>query len=634
MKDVREGDRLQDMRRRLYARTSAEESVAQAGLTDHPVDVSRNWNVPVSPSPDELVIEASSEPDKPRRRYRTVILVASLLIFIFGVGLSSIYLYFGGNQISSAQIAVSLNGPLSVGGGEVLDLQVGLANENEVTIESATLILTYPPGTRSVGDVPRSVFEERIPVTDLTPGEVRTVPVRVAVFGEEQSEHMINATLEYRIAGSNGTFYKDADPLSYTISSSPISVRVAHVEKVVSGQTIDVTITVASNASTPQDDLLLVVDTPTGFLFESAQPAPVFGETVWSLDTLEPGGTAQVVLRGMVTGLTEEAFRINLDVGPQQLDNQFLLGSVLSEASADFTIERAFIDVQTTIDDVVNGTAVLAEGRTSQVKIDVTNTLDQTVYDLLVEVIPGGNSLTEESISANSGFFDSNTGTVRWEVANNSTFAEVNPGDSRALSFSVTPASARSTASYDLVVNVYARRVAEVSASEQLLGTSQAAVKFNSAIFTGAQAGRGGVFTDTGVIPPVVGSQTTYTLTMVAEAGVNDISDTVVRTSLPVYVDWLEQTQGDGEVTFNPVSNELEWLPGNISANSRKELSFQVGFTPSVSQVGSSPTLLNQQVFTGIDRFTDARLRATSDSVATELSTEAGYPEENGRVVR
>jgi len=340
------------------------------------------------------------------------------------------------------------------------------------------------------------------------------------------------------------------------------------------------------------------------------------------------------VLRGMVTGLTEEAFRINLDVGPAQLDNQFLLGSVLSEASADFIIERPFIDVITTIDDVVNGTATLAEGRTSQVRIDVTNTLDQTVYDLMVEVIPGGNSLTEQSISANTGFFDSNTGTVRWEVANNSSFAEVTPGESRTLNFSVNPGAARTTASYDLVVNVYARRVAEASASEQLLGTSQAAVKFNSTLFTGAQAGRNGVFTDAGPFPPQVGEETTYSLTMVAEAGVNDVTDTMVRASLPVYVDWLKSTQGDGDITFNPVSNEIEWRPGNVSATDRKEISFQVGLTPSVSQVGDTPVLLERQVFTGVDRFTSARLQATGDSVVAELSTEAGYPEDNGVVIR
>ena len=648
MKDVHDSEQLDAMRRKLYARSSAANAIEQHGLTEEPIDVARNWNVPgddkvntqdlrkaVQVQNDETVAAPSAPTEKPRRRYRAVILVASLLIFIFGVGFSSLYLYFGGNQISSEQIAITLDGPFTVGGGEVINLQVGLANENDVPIESATLIMKYPPGSRSVGEAPRTLFEERIPIRDIAAGEVRSVPVKVAVFGEEQSSQTITAILEYRISGSNGTFFKEADPLDFTISSSPLVIRLESVEKVASGQTVDVTMTVSSNASSPLQDILVNAEYPNGFRFESAQPSPVFGDNIWRIPELLPEESTAITFTGVIVGLTEESFRINVDAGPAQPDNQYIVGSILAESGLEFFIERPFIDVVTTINREEENPATITEGEKSSVEVVVTNTLDETVYDMMVEVIPGGNALSDESISAGSGFFDSNSGTVRWEVSNNSSFAVVRPGENRSLSFSVAPTAPQATASYDLVVNVYARRVAERSAAEQLIGTTLVEAKYSSEIFTGSQAGHNsGAFTDAGPIPPTVGERTTYTLTLVAEAGVNDLTDAVMTTSLPVYIEWLDNIEGDGEIIYNSVSKQIEWRAGNILSNDRKEVSFQVAITPSSSQIGRIQALINRQTLRATDRFTGERLQAVADQVYTELSTEAGYEEGNGEVQR
>ena len=73
---------------------------------------------------------------------------------------------------------------------------------------------------------------------------------------------------------------------------------------------------------------------------------------------------------------------------------------------------------------------------------------------------------------------------------------------------------------------------------------------------------------------------TTYTLSLVAEAGANDTANTIVRTSLPLYVNWLDEYDADGDVVYNSVSKELEWSVGNIDAGKRKEFVFQVNIRP------------------------------------------------------
>lgn len=650
MKDLHTQEQIDEMRKRLYERGRQADAIERHSLSDEKVDVARDWNVPNQSKPNTTDIRASIPANvdqapgvestvmadvPPRRRYRSFVLIGSLLIFIFVAGLSSLFLYFGGNQISNENILISIDGPSLIGGGEALPLEVTVTNQNSVIIESATLILKYPVGTRTVGDTPRNLYEERIPINDIAPGEVAKYPVRVAVFGEESSEKNIEATIEYRINGSNGMFYKEADPLAFRISSSPLLLRIESIEKVASGQLVDIKMTAVSNASAPINDILITAQYPNGFTYEESSPAPVFGQNVWKIDELLPEETATILLRGIVTGLTEETFRINFDAGPASPDNQYLVDAALAEANADFIIERPFIDVQIGIDGDFDRQAVVPEAMNSTVVVKIENSLDETVYDMVVEVVPKGNALDLRSIVGSTGFYDSNRGGVYWEVSNNPTFARVLPGDKRELSFTVVPNSVRTTASYELEVNVYARRVAETSAQETLIGTTKAEAKYSSSVEVATQAARSiAGFADSGPVPPEVGETTTYTLTIAVDAGANEMTDVIVDTGLPLYINWLNKYDADGTVTYNSVSKTLQWNIGNMSSFERKDLTFQVSIQPSISQLGTMPTILKAQRVRANDRYTGVLLQDNFNAVTTELSEELGYPEDNGKVMQ
>lgn len=643
MKHLHTDEQIKEMRERLYQRGAAAEKSVRHELSDVKVDVSRDWQKqttnPAQTSDLRTGMVTSDEmtvpEQKPKRHYRSFILVGSFLIFVLVAGLSSLFLYFGGNQFSNQNILITIQGPSLIGGGEELPMQVTIANQNSVPIEFATLIVKYPIGTRSVGDSPRNLFEERIPLEDIAPGEVKNIPLQVTVFGEENAEKSIEATIEYRVNGSNGMFYKDADPLAFQIGSSPLVLRIDSIEKVASGQLVDITITADSNAPAPLQDVLITASYPNGFSFESSDPEPVYGQNVWRIEELLPEETKTIKLQGIVSGLTEEAFRINFDAGPADPNNQFMVGATLAEANIDFLIERPFIDVEIAVNGETGRTAIIPEANPATIQVNVTNTLDETVYDMVIEAIPSGNALDEDSIESTSGFYDSNTGTVRWEVANNPSFDEVLPGDVRALSFTVLPGPKRTTTSFDLVVNVYARRVAESSAQETLIGTVRTEAKYSSSIVMGNQAGRNtSGFVDEGPVPPQVGETTSYTLVLVAEAGANDVANAVVETSLPLYVNWLDAYDTEGTVTYNSVSKKLQWTIGDISSGQRKELTFQVNFTPSVSQVNKVPVLLNTQQLRANDRFTGALLQDSASAVTTKLSTEMGFSEDSGEVIR
>jgi len=648
MKEEYSQERIEQMRKRLYERGTHFGSATRHELTDTKVDVSRNWagqpeqgqnktdlrNAMPADTSADVVVEAPAV-KKPHRKYRSFILLGSFAIFLFITLASSAYIYLGGNQISSDNIQLDISGPSTLGGGEVMSMQIGLSNNNSVPIESATVIVKYPTGTRSVGDSPRNLYEERIPVEDIVPGDTKNIPVRVAIFGEENSEKVVSVTLEYRIGGSSGTFYKDSEPFNFRISSSPLVLSIKSVQKVSSGQLVDVTVTAASNATSPLTDILITAEYPNGFDYQSASQAPIFGENVWRIAELLPEEKESITIKGIVTGLTQESLQVNFSAGPPDPDNQYAISAPLADTRAEFTVERPFIDVAVEIEDQADGVAIISQDKTADVTVDITNTLDETVYDMVVEVVPEGNALDENSVQGNFGFYDSNTNSVRWEVSNNPTFAEVNPGDTRSLDFTIIQGQTKTTSAFDLVVNVYARRVAESSASEQLVGTVTREGKYSSSVALGSQAGRNvGRFGDAGPVPPKVEEVTTYTVTLVAEAGANDMTNAVVNTALPVYVNWLDEYDAEGQVTYNTVSKKLEWAVGDITNGQRKELIFQVSIQPSTSQIRTTPILINQQRIQANDRFTGELLQDTATPVTTELSTEAGFEEDNGKVVR
>jgi hypothetical protein len=652
MSGIKDQQNIDDLRRRLYDRSYNDEAMLKPKLTAVKVDVARGWKdarpLDIEPTsqpkpqttpevvrtltpPAELVV---AEPIKATsRKYRLIILLGSVGLFVIMAIISSVYLFFGANQISGQNINISLSAPFAIAAGEKVLLQVNVSNQNSVPIESATLILNYGAGTKSNDEAMRELFEERLTIGILEPGEARNIPINVIIFGEENEVKEIKATVEYRVKGSNGTFFKEAEPAKIQVNSSPLVVRVNSVEKVSSGQEVEFKITLQSNASTPQKNILVSAAYPNSFTFIESNPLPVYGQTEWLIPEIKPDSTAVITLKGRVNGVANEEAVLQFSAGTPRSDNQFIMGSVLSKTNSSYTIERPFIDVLVNINGDTDGSAVIEAGQIANVKVLFKNTLEETIYDMRVEISPKGNLIRDNLLSIPSGFYDSSSKTIRYEVSGMPSLAEVRAGETREFIFSVNPDSNQTTAAFDISTNVYARRVSDANASEVIVGTALAEAKYSSRLETRAQVGRSdSTFTDEGPIPPVAGEVTTYTLTFEAETGANDVTGMTFNTTLPQHVSWLNSYKGEGTVEFNPVSKQLTWTLGTMSAKNTKQLQVQVGLLPSVTHIGRNLVIVGTQELKATDRFTSTSLKAQNQPLYNDLSTEAGFEKDNGVV--
>ena len=148
-----------------------------------------------------------------------------------------------------------------------------------------------------------------------------------------------------------------------------------------------------------------------------------------------------------------------------------------------------------------------------------------------------------------------------------------------------------------------------------------------------------GPFSNSGSLPPEVGKATTYTVVWSLSNYYNDISDVVVRASLPSYIKWIGAVSPSSEnVSHYSSTNEVVWRIETVDSatgviNPKKEMAFQVSFVPSTSQIGDVAEIAGRASFEAEDDFTGFILRDLSGVLYTNSINEAKVDSAKGLIV-
>ena len=89
---------------------------------------------------------------------------------------------------------------------------------------------------------------------------------------------------------------------------------------------------------------------------------------------------------------------------------------------------------------------------------------------------------------------------------------------------------------------------------------------------------------------------------------------------------------------FNSSTREITWNIGEIPrgtgiTTADRSVSFQVILTPSLSQINTTPFIINDSILTGHDDFTNVDIRINKKSLRTQLDDDPLFPPAGGRVV-
>jgi uncharacterized membrane protein len=591
------------------------------------------------PEPEEVIspetVEADFRPTKKSFLSPAKILISSIIFFLVAIVIVIFNFFIGGNFISGDNILVTVKAPISIAGGEVLPFEIEIKNNNNVALLGADLRIDYPEGAKSSADTSIVAKREQVFIGDISAGQTIKKNLSVALFGQENQKKDINLVLEYKVDGSNSLFKKNKT-FSVLLTASPVSIIVSGPTEVNTNQTVDFNIEIISNSNSVIKNLLLKADYPFGFIYKSANPKTIADNNLWLIGDIEPGAKRSIKISGILSGQEgeERGFKFSLGT-PLDLEN-LALNIPFVDSFSSVTIRRPFVSADISFNKVDTKEYISYAGGKIETLINWRNNLPYEVADVSIAVRINGNALDKSSIRADDGFYRSIDNTIIFDKSTDRDLASLDASDSGESKFtfasfpvsSVTGAGL-SNPTITLDIFVKGRRVGYDGDQDDVLFSDSRQVRLteNPRLFAKALY-HVGPFQNKGPIPLKAEQETTFTITWTVTNPLNNLSSVRAVATLPTYMTWINSISPKNEkISYDPNTRQITWSLGNISAGAgiysgAKEVSFQVGILPSVSQIDSTPELISAVTLVGKDVFTNTEVSAGFQALDIRLTSD------------
>lgn len=570
----------------------------------------------------------------------------SLGFFVLALGYASYMFFAQNNTVSNDNIDIVVKSNAFTAGGEEYPLLLEIANKNSSALQLADLVIKYPKSSGSV--LSQDNEHIRISLGTLPAGEVKNENIKFILFGEQGSIRPVKISLEYRVEGSNAIFVKDI--IYYiTISSTPINLLVEAPSVANSGQDISFNIKTTLNATKPVSKILLKIDYPIGFQFVKSTPMPSLGNNIWNLGDLAPGAERNISIVGRMIDVfdgEEKVFRIWS--GSQSQGDKSSIGVVFNSLEHKILISKSSIDAMLVINGISDREYAVDTKTNIEGQIQWKNNLETKINNLVIRAKISGNAVNRNTIIARQGFYNSIEDTIVWDKNGDNGLSEIDPGESGVVSFSLSPLSLFSASggllsdpSINVDISVSGQQAIDGGGSMELSNKESKVVRIISDVGLSSKAlYYSGVLKNIGPIPPRSEQKTTYTIVWFVSNTANNISKAQVRATIPSWVGFAGVFMPANEdLAYNALTREVIWNVGSILKRSGvtgagKEVSFQVELLPSLSQVGTSPTVLNETTLTGFDDFANVEVRVRKPPLDIRLLSDPGFPGSGGVVTQ
>ncbi len=614
---------LGKVRERLYAKDGVEE-VATSALSGQ--------EGPSAPHAWRERLSGATIGAPHHVRFARIFFFAGLCFFVLAAGASGFLVYTGGNTVSVNNVAIKIQGPTTVAGGDTAPLSIVITNRNPSALERATLEVTFPEGTRRADDVAVPLLRYSVDLGTLLPGASEERSVSAVLFGAQGSVATIKTSLSFGTERSNATFVARAE-YPITISTAPLSVSVDAVSESVSGKEFSIVATVRSNASQALDNVVLTAEYPSGYALTSSSIVPV--GTSFAVGSLKAGASKAVTLTGTLTGENgeERVFRFSVGTGKSPGDSSLSVSYMTQEARV--RISAPFLSTAFVINGSSASEPAVSPGSSIAVGVTWENTLPSALANAQVSVTLTGDALDPASVKSQKGFYRSLDRTLIFSQDTAPELALLAPGTrgGAAFSFATIPNPPRNAA-ITLTISIAAERVGQAGVPEQVLATASKTIRLVSTVsFTSSTLHASGPFINSGTVPPAPDAATAYTIRFSVVKSGNDLAETVVTAALPSYVNFTGLTSPtDGSITYDNASRTVTWRIGELAGSASREAFFQVVIIPSTSQRGSAPSLVGPASFSAFDRFAQVKVMANAAGVTTETAGDPGYVPAKGLV--
>lgn len=594
---------LASLRERLYTPDATTSFTVPSISTTEPPKAER-WAPPPPPKP--------KKPGLPRV---TLFLIGAGIFFTIAVIVAAALILFGGRTVSTENIMITVDAPVTAGSGDTVELLITVTNENPVALSGTLLSINFPEGTRSPDDVASALSHYSDTLGEIPAGGKVERTVRAVIFGAEGEQVALPVRFEYRTQGATVPFIKEVTH-DFTVTTSPLSVSIGALSQVSAGQPFDIAVAVRSNAKAPIANAALVADYPPGFTVRVSTPSPVVA-SLFDLGTMQPGEEKVVRITGTLAGEDRDTRVVRFTTGTRTSTTAAALAVTYTTAEKAVIVEKPFLAPTLTINRDTSASQTLARGEQVSGNLSFVNTLNVPIEDATVVVTLSGSGIEPGTISSANGFYRSSDATITFSKETLPALGRLGPGQTGNGSFAFTvlggAAGELRNPTVNVNISVSGRRMSERNVPTTVSSTITRALKVQTDLGLTTSLRRDGAFTNTGPVPPKADVETTYTVNWALTNSVNSVGGAVVSAVLPSYVRYTGQAfPVDASVSYNETTRTVTWNAGDVPAGTTKEIQFQIALTPSASQRSTTPIVVQSATYAGTDRFTGERITGTA----------------------
>ena len=641
-KESTAADKIKRLKKQLYSKNFKDKALS-ASLKKKEYDVSEEW--------EDAGEKKQSSPNTGGKRTsgKKIILAVSISFFLVALGVAWYVIKSGANVFSLDKVMVNITAPASIGGGEPFTVDVRIKNDNETKIASADLVVEFPVGAYERFDSEEALTKTRIPLGAIDAGGIAEKSIPLVLFGSVNEEKEIRFSLEVRFEGSSATLSKEY-PYSILLTSSPVGLSISLPKEVSIDQEFEIRIGVDSNTKNVLKNILLKVDYPSGFTLSGSEPKQMEGQRgVWLIGDLNELERREIVLRGKLSGQEGAKKAFVVSVGSRKKDDKNEIGTVYSTITGETVLTQPFLGLSIVVNGDESAGEYVAKSRQA-IRFDILwkNNLQTKITNGEMDVKLIGDIINEMSVSADrKGFYRSLDDTIVWNPRTGlNEFSIIEPGSSGKMSFTLQSlplvdkyGRVFKNPQIDVEVSAFGDRVTDVGSSERLSSSVSKRVKIETNLDVVPRAVYYvGPFKNTGPLPPVADTETTYTIIFSLTNTSNKVVNAEVRTSLPSYMRWMGNVSPkDEKVEFDEVGGEVVWKAGEVGVGTGyiyppREVAFQVAFTPSVSQAKEIVPLTGDIFLTGRDTFTNTTVSVSKQPITTNLFTDPLFSQDQAGV--
>lgn len=545
----------------------------------------------------------------------------SIVILALATGILGFY-YYQKNIYSKETLKLEIVSQDSADLLEEVEYIVKYKNNGNARLEEPELTFEFPEYSIPVGENSLRVVKKAEDLGGpIYPGQEKVFSFKARLVGKENEAKTAKAALSYQPKNLKA-HYESSTSFITVIKKVPLTFEFDLPSQSESGKDIRFKLNYFSNADYPIQNLRIAVEYPSDFEFIESTPKSL-GKTEWDLGSLNKAEGGRIEIAGKLRGNINDEKIFQAKIGIWQA-GEFIL---LKTASKGVEIAKPDINITQQINGSPDYTA--SPGDLLHYEISFKNFGEVPLTNLFLINRLDGAAFDFQTLKSNSGDFESGDNSIVFDWKRVQELQFLNVGEEGKVEFWI-----KLKEDFGVLDN---------TAIQNKVYLSQAKEEFINKVNTKLVIDQKGYFQDeifgnSGSIPPKVGESTTYTITWQVKNYYNNTKNIKVKAVLPREVKLTGKIFPEGEAgkfAFDSQSRELVWEVGEMSAgqgvqNSPPNISFQVVFIPTASQIGMTAELIGQASIAGEDQWTKDSVLALDPAITTDLPDDNSVSEQQG----